>query len=523
MAYIDTENLPLHMPVPGTREPAQIALLNENCVTLSNHDHTTGKGLAIGRLRSGTEANRPAASTPGNVYFATDTGRFFVDTGTAWVEFITSGGQATVTGWTLVDPIIRDTLQFGPEGGAGVDASLSRVAALALQTDSKFGVGVTPDPQWGPNLRIVQFGSAGALVGYSGTEAEEVQFTGNSVGRADNKQYAILPNSPANRLRLSQGALIFESAPAVAAGLEQTFTTRLSSGITGTLTIASAPGAQGIDLQQQGTDINGVPSIMIRRGVPTSQHQTIRFQNGASLGDFDIGRRAGSDDLRFMFWNGASLTDRFVLSPSGSITLSTDSPQTALTFNSNPGIIAGGGSIIIRPPTGFFVHMGASGAGVAPELDNATALGWPNVRWTVVYAVNGTIQTSHVSMKEDFAPLDPAACAAAVLETDWLSFRFKAPAFVPPEFPEGEPDREQKLADAQARHDEMTEQTAAGRAQKGYVLGSGDHQTSDLFGQADRRSASPSSDLAVVACALQSALQRIAALEAASGQPATSA
>ena len=126
MAYIDTENMPLHMPVPGSREPAQIALLNENCVTLSNHDHTNGKGLAIGRLRSGLEANRPAAGSAGNVYFATDTGRFYVDTGTAWVQFITEGGQATVTGWTLIDPVIRDTLQWGPEGSGTIDATLTR-------------------------------------------------------------------------------------------------------------------------------------------------------------------------------------------------------------------------------------------------------------------------------------------------------------------------------------------------------------------------------------------------------------
>ena len=60
MAYTVTPNLPLNMPTPGTREPAQIALLNDNCVVLSNHDHTNGKALAVGRLRSGLNANRPA-------------------------------------------------------------------------------------------------------------------------------------------------------------------------------------------------------------------------------------------------------------------------------------------------------------------------------------------------------------------------------------------------------------------------------------------------------------------------------
>jgi hypothetical protein len=162
MAYTDTANIPLHMPVPGSKEPAQIALLNENCVTLSNHDHTTGKALAVGRMRSGLAANRPAAGSAGNVYFSTDTGVFNADTGTAWVQFLTSGGQATVTGWTLVDPIVRDILSFGAKPTGTVDATITRTGAGALRADTNLGVGVAP-AAWAATHRVIQVGQTGSL------------------------------------------------------------------------------------------------------------------------------------------------------------------------------------------------------------------------------------------------------------------------------------------------------------------------------------------------------------------------
>ena len=60
----------------------------------------------------------------------------------------------------------------------------------------------------------------------------------------------------------------------------------------------------------------------------------------------------------------------------------------------------------------------------------------------------------------------------------------------------------------------MLVETAPARSQRGYVLGSDQYKTADLFGLSDRASASVGSDLAVVACALQQALRDIADLKA---------
>jgi len=180
-------------------------------------------------------------------------------------------------------------------------------------------------------------------------------------------------------------------------------------------------------------------------------------------------------------------TLRQQMSAAGTLTLSPDAATNALS-------ITGLGTL--GPGHSTNLAIGASGSGGAVEIvstglvpyyDNYQALGVPTQRWATIYAVNPTIQTSHVSRKEGFARLDPPRCAEAVLETDWFEYDYKPAA--------GDDD-------------------AVFRHQRGYVLGSPEHKTHDLFGLADRYSASTHADLAVVACALQDALTRIAQLEA---------
>jgi len=174
----------------------------------------------------------------------------------------------------------------------------------------------------------------------------------------------------------------------------------------------------------------------------------------------------------------------------------------------------------------YRLELNAGAGGVIPRTNNSLAMGWGDRVWTAVYAQNGAIQPSLASVKTDFAPLDPAACVDAVLNTDWVSF-----TYIPPNPPEqldiqGQatpPDQEEPQAriderqfmkqDAAAQFLAGVDESAYTRQQKGYVLQSPDHRTADLFGLSDRASASPSSDLAVVACALQNVLQRLAALE----------
>jgi hypothetical protein len=536
-AYIDTENIPLHMPVPGTREPAQIALLNENCVTLSNHDHTTGKCLAVGRLRSGLQANRPAASTAGNVYFATDTGRFYVDTGTAWVEFITSGGQATVTGWTLIDPVIRDTLQFGPEGSGTIDATITRTAANALRVNNHLGIQVNPETT---SVRAaLRVGQAGAVTA-DPSNANVILVSNTVYDGANNKA---IVDGFASFLSLSAGGVQVWTAPSATAGTNQTYSQRITLDNAGHLSVGGTPSAWRNDLKAvhvagggaiYGQVGNGNVYIGNNTYISASGQYTAQY---AGLGG-ELSLVGGVLRLRTAASVAAgatqAMTERFVVDQNGTLSTTTlasirpchilyfsnmNSPegqQLVLADTDNswrgyvglkyPGailnlqsahggveVVAGNGNIVLNPAGGY----------VYPVSHNTKNMGHPSIAWGTVYAVTGTIQPSHIDAKEHITALDPAACAQAVAETQWWEFDYKAP---PP--PEGLTDEQREA------YERSVAEGATNRHQRGYVLGSPDHQTSDLFGMGDGRSASPQTDLAVVACALQDALRRIAELEA---------
>jgi hypothetical protein len=520
MAYTDTPNMPLHMPTPGTKEPASIALLNENCVVLSNHDHTNGKGLAMGRLRSGLAANRPAAGQAGNVYFSTDTGTFNADTGTAWVQFLTSGGQATVTGWTLIDPIIRDTLQFGPEGSGTIDASITRTAANSFQVNNLLGVRVAPGA-WRTDLAAIQYGTTAAVM--CDTAAGIANYLLSNVLWGTTRK-AIVANTGAILQFDGTSGLLFLTAPSVAAGADQTFTTRTQIAPNGTLTLTPATGQPPLVMSMDA----GGNSFKVQSAF-TNQ---VWLQNDRSDGIF-VANTGASGQYNWAFGAFAAGTVKMRLGNNGDLIVYPDSG----TPGTGQGFKGGSNGLIVGPinPSGVGhlsletgigggyagnIYFTARGGTVSPSSDGANTLGGPSARWGQIYSTVASISTSHVSLKQDFAPLDSAACVGAVLETDWLSFEYKPTPPVLPDIPEDDPLRDDKIASYRTVYEEQLAANASARKQKGYVLGSEEYHTADLFGQDDRYSASTHADLAVVACALQDALRRLAALEASNGNAA---
>jgi hypothetical protein len=601
MAYIDTTNMPLHMPVPGSREPAQIALLNENCVVIDAHDHGTGKGLAIGRLRSGLDANRPAAGTAGNVYFSTDTGRFYVDTGTAWVQFLTEGGQGTVTGWTLIDPVIRDTIQWGPEGSAAIDGSLSRTSAGELKWLSAGTTQFWIDSGTGDASSGIMFSRSGSNRWFQQIAAEDadspyifydygtdgslflermrithdtdaqlghIMFQGGNptnrsylnirfrdgarswvemksessaglmrfgqpVGGATNAGFWITSNcdysaagSNWNRDDVSKGAWNVSAIPTdfainfapAAANPITAFKQRLGINAAGTATLTPDAGARSLVLM----------SDILMNG--TIQHQVGGSENlaGSWLCSANgtrqvfLGLEAGMDNQwRIYSATSGGAGNRLTFNmATGSMVILPVGANTALQWGGGRLRQDASGNPFIDGMESGFLHLGGGHLGgichVAPKTDNASNFGWPDRRWVTIFAVTGSINTSHVSMKRDFAPLDPAACAAAVEATDWLSFTYNPPT--PPERPEGADDA--AWASQQESYQQMLAETDPARRSKGYVLGSDEYKTADLFGTVDRKSGQATADLAVVACALQDALRRLAALEGKSGNAA---
>jgi hypothetical protein len=554
MAYTDTPNMPLHMPTPGTKEPAQISLLNENCVVLSNHDHTTGKGLAMGRLRSGLAANRPAAGSAGNVYFSTDTGIFNVDTGTAWVQFLTSGGQATVTGWTLIDPIIRDTLQFGPEGSGTIDASIIRTAANSFQVNNNVGLGVAPGA-WRSDLRALQYGSAAAVMADSGPGIANYLLS-NVLWGATRKA---ITNNPGAILQFDgTSGLLFLNAPAVAAGADQTFTTRMTLDPAGNMSLGGAPPAWRSDLKAihlggggsvYGQLGNGNAYIGQNTYISAAGNYTSLYAAAASELSFTGGGMSFRTAPSVAAGATQTFTSRFTVDANGTLGVVAAGGQPIFVLNGNgQNRVVADGNGNIYPSVTAATNLGLGGNAWAtvvtrnvqsdsnlymrgtgslicsmsqpyfnPESDAGQNLGYPNSgRWANLYIYYAPTIGSHADMKENFAPLDPTACVEAVLGTDWISYDYKQQP--PPERREDEDDEAY-----QARldeHQKMLADTDFSRHQKGYALGHPEYKVADLFGTSDRANRSDGADLGVIACALQDALRRLAALEARDGNAA---
>jgi hypothetical protein len=79
---------------------------------------------------------------------------------------------------------------------------------------------------------------------------------------------------------------------------------------------------------------------------------------------------------------------------------------------------------IANDTAGGSVHFGATS--VVPDSDNATALGAGGLRWTAVYAVNGTIQTS-LAERKNLVAKQPARddVLAAIRSADIAAFTYK--------------------------------------------------------------------------------------------------
>jgi hypothetical protein len=328
-------------------------------------------------------------------------------------------------------------------------AKLSRPSAGALRVDTNLGVGVNPEA-WNTDARAIRVGNIGAL--YASATSQYVIL-------ADNHYYDAVGNkaitaNPAALVMLNAGSLSVQTAPSVAAGAAQTFTTRAVLNTTGTLTLTPDAGQSAVDAKQK---------------------ISVAMSSATVAG------------MSMVEWAGTASGY-----PYGSI---------------RPGLIDIHNSQI---NVGWNLELDGGGNAVLPGRDNVVYLGYTNARWISAYITNGVTTGSHVDLKQDITPLDPLACAQAVLDTDWVNFTYKPPA--PSERPAGVSD--EAWAEQRAAQDKLLADTAPTRQQKGYVLGSPDWRVSDLFGLSDRKNRSDGADIGILGAALQQALRDIADLKA---------
>lgn len=443
----------------------------------SDHDHTgglNGKPISVASIPDGsitTGKLDPSVLLP---YALVDGSKPFT-------------GQVALNG----DAIVRNTLYFGAKPNGVADVTIARTGAGSLRVDTNLGVGVAP-AAWDAQHVALQVGAVGGLMSDVVGAATTTTYLMSNVYY--NGGWKNLKAQPGQMLQLDQnGSFTFYTAPSPgAAGSTFAWTARAALAQTGALTLSPDAGAPALD---------------------AGGYAIIRAAAGNAPLQWTVGGTAKGN-----------------IGPQGTLTLTPDAGQNSLVWGSGAGTLSASGvTAFVQSVGGGMLLLGGASA-VAPATDNANYLGWGDRRWVSVHLINAPIVSSSVELKENITPLDPAACVASVLGTDWVNYTYKAPSFIAPEpLPElaydEHDDNETKAAkkaqrdatedEARKAHARMMVETAPHRRQKGYVLNSPDHQVGAEFGLPDRKTRSDGADLAVVACALQDALRRLAALEGA--------
>lgn len=374
--------------------------------------------------------------------------------------------------------LTQSTLSWGPGGASAQDTNLSRFGANDLRADSSFSPTTTNARDLGTTALKWRSAYLGTVLSVAGASATADQIT-----------HAITTDAQPRLIVDGNGQMKWGPGASTA---QDAFLQRTGVGalrVDNNLGVGVAPAAWGSPY------VTAQVGVMALYGQPAAVGVGVRANsyydgtnNRASItgAATDVSLANGTFNVYTAPSVAAgaiqTMTQRLGLAQTGTLTLTPDAGG-GFVLGASQIVITGGAASNGQISSAGSVTMAANAGYWHPTTDNNLHLGLSSNRLIDVWAINGTIQTSHVSMKDGFAPLDPAACADAVLGTDWCEFDYRT--------------------DGPARH------------QRGYVLGSDDHRTSPLFGLADRQTANASSDLAVVACALQDALKRIAQLEAA--------
>lgn len=562
----------LGLKQPALDDPALVTDLNDNMTILDNAVTATSVATLTNKTLTAPIITNPtitgwtnaqhshldaagAGQLDGGAIVSGDIGTGFVVRETYVQDYLNAGPD-------LVDATVRDTLWWGPIGAGVEDTSLKRTAARVLQTNSQLVI--APDggtiTHYGLSVAFPK-----ALTAYRATSSTGSARVGQMVGPSPNLW--LTSNADYNGTAWNRDD-VAKFAYHLSLG-----TPDPALGSVGFSLLAAAPGANPITAWQNRLQVNNQGDFVFTADSPTqtviNALGVVRVQgnnvqigpagNNPSMG----GRVIYNNDSGALHWSTGLLATPgnrdfsiydFVRGAQVFRINATDGAISVVPINQSTAAITASGNIIAQAEnTGVAVRLGSaysragvysgsymdvtaegavtvkslsggiglttaaggnivvtsSGTYLHPTPDGGVYLGHPSYRYQTIYVVAAPVVGSSLDLKEDISPLDAEACVASVLATDWVDYAYKAPA--PPDRGEGVEDKDWD-AQMQAYQDMLVE-TAAGRRQKGYILDSPDHAVGDQFGLPDRKNRSDGADLAVVACALQQALKRVAALE----------
>jgi hypothetical protein len=387
---------------------------------------------------------------------------------------------------------------------------------MVVDVKGNVGIGTNPSAAWNTGYKVLQVGGAGVLQSHTGGASYFVRLNTYYDGVADRA----ITTGGASCIDLLGNAMSFRLAPSVLPGAAQTFVTplALSAGaatITGNTTVTGNLVVTGNITASTGNVANGGFLIGDDGDLVDPNTGFVLFR--VSYGIQVSSGKGLNTVVHELHSNGTSTHTNNIIVSSG------EGTGVAVRLGAaygRPGVYSAGtadfqaeSTTVLRSLAGT-MHLIAGGAYVHPVPDNQLYLGHPSYRFPTIYLVSAPVVGSALEFKENIVPLDSVACVEAVLNTDWVAFDYRKPVMAELVINGNDKERKERQDKHKENYEKMLEDTAPSRRQKGYVLDSPGHRVHDLFGLSDRRNRSDGADLAVVACALQHALQEIAELKA---------
>jgi hypothetical protein len=323
-----------------------------------------------------------------------------------------------------------------------------RTSDTTIRTDNNAGIGASFPTGMGPAIRGLELGTDGIIWGSSSGLGGTLW--GCNLYH-DGSNFRAVQNGGSTQIVLTPSSIGIALAASATPGGVLTFGTGFLMNANRSITLTPIPNAVALILTNNNTTAQA-PALQITRSTASTQNQWLTFQNGATAGDYYIGRRPNNDALRFSLWNGVSLVDRAVLDEWGAFNLlpvqanalgihiafGNAVPGPAIWQSASPG---GGASRAVslgmrinNEPNSYGIGgfdngtvsrmlfmTGADGGGggridffpaganiVGPAVDNSFVFGDGAHRWQQLWATNGAIQTCSITNKQILGVMDDA-------------------------------------------------------------------------------------------------------------------
>lgn len=174
---------------------------------------------------------------------------------------VNTSNALAFNGAALLTQATADPLYLSPTEG---DAAYLKLTGGQLT--GNLGVGVAPAAWWS-DAKAIQVGAAGSL--WAAASASTTEVGDNTRYDGTNRVAMLTPSAPATFFRQAGGVTTIQTAPAVAAGAAQTFTTRLQVAQTGTVTVTPDGGQDALSAQGHvrlatGAELTGASHLGLR-------------------------------------------------------------------------------------------------------------------------------------------------------------------------------------------------------------------------------------------------------------------